>query len=78
MSLIKNWKEVLKKAWSVRLGALSAFTFALSTALLQFPPELLGLTAEQLSSASATLNAFAGLFALLVVPARSVDQNLAK
>lgn len=78
MTLLGNWKEVLKKAWSVKLAAISSLFIGLQQAMPYVPAGLIGLTVEQSSAVGGVLGGLGGLFAALVVAARVFDQGLAE
>ena len=77
MKLISNWWEVLKRAWSVKLGALSALFAGLHGSLVVMQPGVIGLTVEQSANMGGVFLALSGLFAALVPFARVTDQGLA-
>jgi len=78
MILLDNWKEILQKAWSVKLAALSAFFAGVQQAIPYIPVGLIGLTAEQSAAIGGVFGALGGLCAALVSVARVFDQGLAK
>ncbi|OJY09244.1 MAG: hypothetical protein BGO99_03400 [Nitrosospira sp. 56-18] len=78
MNLVWNWKDVLKEAWSVRLGAGSALLALIQQSLALLPAGLFGLSPEVWSAVGAVIGALSVLFAALVAPARLIDQGLAK
>lgn len=76
MTLIPNWKEVLKKAWSVKLAALSALFTGMKDAMAYVPADLVGASPELLTAIGDVLGGIAGVFAAGVVVARILDQGL--
>lgn len=78
MILLDNWKEILQKAWSVKLASLAAFFVGMQQALPYIQPGLIGLTAEQSVSVGNVFGAIGVLCAALVSAARVFDQGLAK
>lgn len=78
MQLLDNWQEILKKAWSVKLAALSAIFSGVQQAMPYIPVGLIGLTAEQSAAIGGVFGALGGLCAALVSVARVFDQGLAK
>lgn len=78
MNLVWNWKDVLKEAWSVKFGAISALLGASQQALTLLPAGLFGLSPEAWGAVGTAIGALSVLFAALVAPARLIDQGLAK
>ena len=78
MKLLENWKEILQKAWSVKLSALAAFFAGAQQAMPYIPIDLIGLTAEQSVAIGGVFGALGVLCAALVSVARVFDQGLAK
>jgi len=78
MNLVWNWKDVLKKAWSVRMGAGSTLFAIFQQIATVIPAGLVGLSPEAWAAVATTLGALSVLFAALVAPARLIDQGLAK
>ena len=78
MQLLDNWKEILQKAWSVKLAALAAFFAGVQQAMPYIPIDLIGLTTEQSVAIGNAFGALGGVCAALVSVARVFDQGLAK
>jgi hypothetical protein len=78
MNLVWNWKDVLKQAWSIKLGAVSALLGAFQQALALLPAGLFGLSPEAWAAVGTVIGALSVLFAALVAPARLIDQGLAQ
>lgn len=78
MKLLDNWKEILQKAWSVKLAGLAAFFTGAQQALPYIQPGLVGMTAEQSVAIGNVFGAIGVLCAALVSVARVFDQGLAK
>jgi len=73
MSLVENWKIILTKAWSVKLGAIASIILSLSETLPLLPidPELAKSASETLRYLSYFVAA-SGMFL-----ARILDQGIA-
>lgn len=78
MQLLDNWKEILWKAWSVKLAGLAAFFAGVQQAMPYIPAGMIGLTAEQSVAIGGVFGALGGVCAALVSVARVFDQGLAK
>jgi hypothetical protein len=78
MNLVWNWKDVLKEAWSIKLGAVSALLGAFQQALALLPAGLFGLSPEAWAAMGTVIGALSVLLAALVAPTRLIDQGLAK
>lgn len=78
MNLVWNWKDVLKEAWSVRLGTGSALLALIQQSFALLPAGLFGLSPEAWAAVGTVIGALSVLFAALVGPARLIDQGLAK
>ena len=68
MTLIGNWKEVLKKAWSIRFSILASAFSGLEAIFLAMEGSVTGLPVGLLSGIGAT-------FAAAGVVARVLDQT---
>jgi hypothetical protein len=77
MKLLDNWKEILQKAWSVKLAGFAAF-FAGAQQAMPHITGLIGLTAEQSVAIGNAFGALGVLCAALVSVARVFDQGLVK
>jgi hypothetical protein len=78
MNLVWNWQDVLKKAWSVRMGAGSTLFAIFQQIATVTPAGLVGLSPEAWAAVGTVLGALSVLFAALVAPARLIDQGLAQ
>jgi len=75
MTLIENWKEVLKKAWSVKMTYVTAALESLQQGLKQVPADWLGLNPELLTATANICGALVLVSAGLTVIVRLIEQE---
>ena len=76
MKLLDNWKEIITKAWSVRLAALATLFTSMQQMLPYLPAYLVGLTVEQSTAIGTVFGTLGALFAALVALVRVFDQGI--
>ncbi|PTR17517.1 hypothetical protein C8R31_101681 [Nitrosospira sp. Nsp2] len=75
MTLIENWKDVLKKAWSVRMTYVTAALESIQQGIKQVPAEWLGLNPDLFAATADICGGLVLVSAGLTVIVRLMEQK---
>lgn len=81
MTLVNNWKRLLKESWSVQLAYAATIVGGIGQALTYIPEKILislSLNASQTGYVGGILAALGLLLTAIIPPARVADQGLAE